>query len=684
MPVDTFDTPGSDTWTCPAGVTSIQLEVWGPGGGGADDDGMNGGGGGGGGGYTRWDSISVTPSTVYDLIVGATGTAGTGGGNGGLGGDTYMTIAGDVWGSQGGQGGTAGGAGGPGGADYYSGPSPDAAYAGGGGADASTLLGVGAGGGSSAGTGSHGNNGSMSTGGAAVTGGGAGGDGGTGGGAATAGSQPGGGGGGASTFGAGQTAMAGGDGKIVITYASPPSSDPSTAARKIEESNPWPPFPGQVIFYRNPYGDPPPSFLSGQYTQLKAEMVNPDPPFPGQVTAIRPAMGETPPIIPSPIIPSVIVATSPGMESPFPGAVHSPLATPYGPAMGETPPIIPSVIVATSPGMESPFPGAVHYALATPCGIEPLPSRPVLVEMASPPPPFQGSVAYAQPRVDDVRPPSVPAGIVRESEGIADIRQPISWAGVPPRDASFAQHVVQHPPPPPYMGDVISYRNPYASSQLPQPRQEVVRAFEDVSEPGRVIAFGGRIEETLPVSRPSIVSQTASLEELVQPRAWAGVPPRDAPHNTVTIVSQVASNGFPGHVYAGRSAFGLEPLPSRPLLIQQAEGHATEPGRVLFQRTIEPAPVLPPQSLVIRSDETNRFPGAVRFHRGESDPVVRPITYLIAGATNYPEVVQPFWGYGYRDGSGAPPDPGAGYPVTLYGYDRSVITLTSIEGCQCQ
>lgn len=217
MPVDTFTTPGADTWTCPTGVTSVQIEAWGAGGGGGDDGFVDGGGGGGGGGYGKWNSVTVVPSTVYDLYVGVGGAGGTGGSSGDAGSTTYITIDGPSYGSGGGGGGVSGGGGGSGGTGG-SGDAGDVApsvdYAGGTGGN--TSGGSGGGGGSSAGTGSNGNNGSGVTGGSAPTGGGAGGNGGSfGGGAGVAGTQPGGGGGGAGTSG---TAAAGGDGKIVLTY----------------------------------------------------------------------------------------------------------------------------------------------------------------------------------------------------------------------------------------------------------------------------------------------------------------------------------------------------------------------------------------------------------------------------------------------------------------------------------
>src|SRR5262247_954414 len=75
---DTYTTAGTFTWTCPAGVTSVQAEVWAGGGGGGAGNGVDtGGGGGGGGAYSKKNTIAVTPSTGYTVIVGAAGLAGT-------------------------------------------------------------------------------------------------------------------------------------------------------------------------------------------------------------------------------------------------------------------------------------------------------------------------------------------------------------------------------------------------------------------------------------------------------------------------------------------------------------------------------------------------------------------------------------------------------------------------------
>ncbi|WP_395049927.1 T9SS sorting signal type C domain-containing protein [Flavobacterium sp.] len=72
----TFTTPGTTTWTCPAGVTSINVEAWGGGGAGASvGNGSNGGFGGGGGGAYASSLMSVIPGTNYTIVVGKGGTA---------------------------------------------------------------------------------------------------------------------------------------------------------------------------------------------------------------------------------------------------------------------------------------------------------------------------------------------------------------------------------------------------------------------------------------------------------------------------------------------------------------------------------------------------------------------------------------------------------------------------------
>jgi len=84
----------STTWTCPANVTQITLEVWGGSGGGGGSSFAKAyygqvnsnativqggaGGNGGAGGYTK-STISVTPNQTYTITIGGGGSGGNGG-----------------------------------------------------------------------------------------------------------------------------------------------------------------------------------------------------------------------------------------------------------------------------------------------------------------------------------------------------------------------------------------------------------------------------------------------------------------------------------------------------------------------------------------------------------------------------------------------------------------------------
>jgi len=159
----------SGTWTCPAGVTSIKVEVYGAGGGGGGAANTNNyrGAGGGGGAYNVNNSVSVVPGTTYNIIVGNGGSAGTTTANGGDGGNTSLTNSSTILIiANGGKGGGSqmsstspvGGAGGAGGT-----------FSGGSGFGGAS--GAGGGGGGCAGTSANGVNANSTAGGAAGNGG---------------------------------------------------------------------------------------------------------------------------------------------------------------------------------------------------------------------------------------------------------------------------------------------------------------------------------------------------------------------------------------------------------------------------------------------------------------------------------------------------------------------------------
>ncbi len=228
----TFSATG--TWTCPAGVTSVQVECWGAGGAGGSAKGTStlraAAGGGAGGAYAK-STISVTAGVTYTVTVGTGGITSLTNGTASAGGDSWFSTNSTIL--------AKGGAGAnslvcstaeltsSGGAGTTVGSIGSQLYKGGSGASGSTPSGAGfaGGGGSSAGTLSDGNSSANSVAGVAVTGGGIGGTGraSNGGNGSAPASGVGGGGGGAWAA-ASTTQRSGGsgaNGQVILTWSTP-------------------------------------------------------------------------------------------------------------------------------------------------------------------------------------------------------------------------------------------------------------------------------------------------------------------------------------------------------------------------------------------------------------------------------------------------------------------------------
>lgn len=106
---DTFTS--NDTWTVPTDVTSALVECWAAGAGGSANV-----GGGGGGSYSRKLLTGLTPSTIYDVVVGGSAINADGGPSGFISPIEYLVIGG---GGGGGRQASASGAPGGGGAGAY-------------------------------------------------------------------------------------------------------------------------------------------------------------------------------------------------------------------------------------------------------------------------------------------------------------------------------------------------------------------------------------------------------------------------------------------------------------------------------------------------------------------------------------------------------------------------------------
>lgn len=220
-----FTGPGTYTWVCPFGVTSIAVVATGAGGGGSNTNGVGstvGGNGGGGGETASEPALTVVPGDTYIVVVGAGGPGGIDGGHAGTnGGNSTMVVGAITVTAHGGHGGSTGSSGGPGG----TGSTNTTHFNGGAGGAGGPTGGPGGGGGSSAGPTSAGNAGAAGTangpgaGAAAVAGGGIGGDGGattdTEDGPGDPGGDPGAGGGGGFATGTGGV---GGDGQVLIMF----------------------------------------------------------------------------------------------------------------------------------------------------------------------------------------------------------------------------------------------------------------------------------------------------------------------------------------------------------------------------------------------------------------------------------------------------------------------------------
>ena len=78
MTTETFNNSSASPFIVPAGVTSLQIELWGGGAGGGQGDGSSAGAGGGGGGaYCKKNALTVTPgqSIAYSVGTGGLGAS---------------------------------------------------------------------------------------------------------------------------------------------------------------------------------------------------------------------------------------------------------------------------------------------------------------------------------------------------------------------------------------------------------------------------------------------------------------------------------------------------------------------------------------------------------------------------------------------------------------------------------
>ena len=172
---------GTYTWTCPAGVTSARIQVWGAGAGGNGGNSTLGGDGGGGGAYSEEPAYPVVPGAAYAYQVGDGGDGAiTNAGLGASGQASFFDIAGDAGGVFANGGNFKSPAGGPPSAGQRN-PEQAISFNGGAGGGGGTQSTGGCGGGSSASPAGNGTSGATSSSSAGASGGSGGTDKGTGG-----------------------------------------------------------------------------------------------------------------------------------------------------------------------------------------------------------------------------------------------------------------------------------------------------------------------------------------------------------------------------------------------------------------------------------------------------------------------------------------------------------------------
>jgi hypothetical protein len=132
--IGVINTPGSGTFTVPAGVFTLNVEVGGGGGGGGSGNATNTGAGGGAGGFAR-GPMAVTPGQTFNYIVGAGGASVSNGSQGGNGGSTSF---GGIFSATGGTGGAGGNSSSPAGGQGGVGSGPGLLQPGGSGSDGCT------------------------------------------------------------------------------------------------------------------------------------------------------------------------------------------------------------------------------------------------------------------------------------------------------------------------------------------------------------------------------------------------------------------------------------------------------------------------------------------------------------------------------------------------------------------
>jgi hypothetical protein len=330
---------------------------------------------------------------------------------------------------------------------------------------------------------------------------------------------------------------------------------------------------------------------------------------------------------------------------PFPGGLLT---------VGNRPPVQPPnvrpIVVGTAGA--KPFPGAVSNPTGIPSGLAPLPVMPIHpIRVEEPiPPRFQGQIVLTRVggqmpggiqaiQVQTPSPPPFPGAVVKSRQYV-----------IPELRGSESRVVVESPPTR-FQGQTI-YSQPSGLTAKP-PAPPVVVSMDSRREPGAVIAMAGRVETVVP-PRQVVIAEPDRPHVVIQPTFRSGTPERPGRTTPPIVVTAPPPVRFQGQILSHGERFGLLPAPPRPAVV--FTDSRREPGGIVSFSRFQPAPII-------------------------DIPPGRPLIVVQEPLASRREIQQPIFHWGF--GIGTPPEAPTGWPVTLYGFDRSVVTLTSLDADCC-
>jgi hypothetical protein len=349
-----------------------------------------------------------------------------------------------------------------------------------------------------------------------------------------------------------------------------------------------------------------------------------------------------------------------------------------------TPAIIRPILSSTEAAAM--FPGAV-IQIRAPYGISPLPARPIMARITVPggelPAPGAGSVTTVQPRATSTRPrtanPQLASSepVPLHSGSVLATHMPLEVS----RPGRTMRVVTEDPIP--AAGSVLALHPP-AVSHRTVPRLPLVHeATMDRPDAGQVLigTAAGRVDSS--PARASVAHRPIRLAEVVAddrlPIASHGTPARVVPINLTRTVRDDSTSGA-GSVVASHGPGGLTSLPRRPATFVRTEAILGD-GAVLHSHGTATS-VSPARARVV-SSEPVQFSTAAVWHSSAMPPrsVPHRTSWIVRGDSLEPEhfAVRLVQKTSPVAPSPVPPTAAVGIRVYLTGYDRSRVTISSLD-----